>query len=199
MEIVEKIVCPWCEIGTLVDEQYDDQIRFGRALLTVTGLLRQRCDECGGEMTDSTHIVHNSELIRAAERKSSCFVSPAMLRAFREKYALSQKEAGRLLGVGEGAFGKYETGSRLSAPTAKLIRVALHLPEAARLLGEEEGMEIVEVQATNVWTGSMFRLDPVLKEIHGRECRNDVAYEKMSDVWKSVPFEGPKMAAFAWN
>lgn len=196
MNHVAENICPWCESGFLIDEKYDDQIRFGRSTLHVEGLLRQSCDNCGETITNTNHFEHNTELIRIAERKASCFVSPAMLRAFREKYGLSQKEAGRLLGVGESAFGKYETGSRLSAPTAKLIRVALNLPAAAKLLAEEENMVVREVQAEDFWTVNTYQIKSI-KSHRISDCVNDNAFDIIPKNWMSSAFEVPTSLAVA--
>lgn len=93
-------------------------------------------------MTDGNQYSHNAKLVDAAEAKRAGYTTPAMLRHFREKYCLSQREASRLIGAGKSAFGKYESGHHLSKPCAKLIRVALFVPEAAEFLASEEGIEI---------------------------------------------------------
>lgn len=126
----------------MVEEAYSDVLKHGRSSLEVSGLLHFRCNDCESMMTTAQQFEHNTEIIRAAEKRTPGYVSPAMLREFREKYGLSQRTAGRLIGAGEGAFGKYETGSNLSVPTAKLIRAALLFPEVARMLGEEEEIAI---------------------------------------------------------
>lgn len=136
------ILCDYCEEGHMAAEEYSETFKHGRSSLTVNKLLRCRCEFCDSTITTAQQFEHNSELVRAAEKQSPGYVSPAMLREFREKYGVSQRTAGRLIGVGEGAFGKYETGSNLAAPTAKLIRAALAYPEVAKMLAEEEGITL---------------------------------------------------------
>lgn len=150
------IVCKYCEEGHMISEAYSENFRVGRSSLTVNGLQHSRCDFCDSTMTTAEQFEQNAELVRAAEKRSPGYVSPAMLREFREKYGVSQREAGRLVGAGEGAFGKYETGSNLSTPTAKLIRVALAIPAAARMLALEEGITIDSTAAEETWTGGKF-------------------------------------------
>lgn len=138
--ILKKMDCEYCGEGQMVEEIFSQTLRSGRANLTVDGLHQCRCNVCDTIVTSAAQFESNAKLIEVAEKTASCYVSVGMLKQFREKYSLTQKEAGRLIGAGEAAFGKYETGARLSAPTAKLIRVALALPEVVELLAREEGL-----------------------------------------------------------
>lgn len=155
MKTINTILCDYCDDGHMVEEAYSDVLKHGRSTLEVRGLLHFRCETCDSTMTNAQQYEHNLELIRAAEKCTPGYVSPAMLREFREKYGLSQRTAGRLIGAGEGAFGKYESGSNLSAPTAKLIRAALTFPEVARMLAEEESITIT-VAAEEEWIPGKF-------------------------------------------
>eukprot|EP01034_Spumella_vulgaris_P039365 gene39365-48643_t len=71
-------------------------------------------------MTTPLQFESNAKAIETAERQSSV--------------------AGLLVGAGEAAFGKYETGAHPSTPTAKLIRVALAVPGVVDYLAYEEGL-----------------------------------------------------------
>ena len=135
-------ICNYCEEGHLVNESYSQVVKFGRSVLTVAGLSRMRCSACDSVISTGEQYDNNAELVRAAEQRNPGYLSPAMLREFREKNGLSQRMAGKLLGVGAGAFGKYETGSKLSAPTAKLIRAALAIPEVVSFLAHEINFEL---------------------------------------------------------
>jgi HTH-type transcriptional regulator/antitoxin MqsA len=185
------IDCRYCGEGQMAEESYDRNIKNGRATLSVAGLLHWRCSVCDSIMTDSRQLAFNCELVSEAESKAVNFVSKAMLREFREKFGLSQREAGKLIGAGEAAFGKYESGARLSAPTAKLIRVALAIPEVAQMLAIEEGMAIdmpvsreieqcsAQAAAAGEWVASSIRWTPNTSHFHGGKsthqppCDND--------------------------
>jgi putative zinc finger/helix-turn-helix YgiT family protein len=136
------IECDFCEGGTMSEVRVRKHIQHGRAKLVADGLKQWQCDVCQSVMTDASQFEHNREIIREAESKKSGYLTVPMLREFREKYRVSQREASRLIGAGKSAFGKYESGARISKPTAKLIRVALAIPEAAHYLAVEEGIEI---------------------------------------------------------
>lgn len=156
LKMTTPILCDYCEEGYMATETYSETFKHGRAVLSVEGLKHSRCEACESVMTTAQQFQYNSELIRAAERRAPSYVSPAMLREFREKYGLSQRTAGKLIGAGEGSFGKYESGSGLATPTAKLIRAALAFPEVARMLAEEEDVEISTVSFEDEWKSGRF-------------------------------------------
>ncbi|PFH10575.1 putative zinc finger/helix-turn-helix YgiT family protein [Collimonas sp. PA-H2] len=151
MNTSKRIACKYCDAGRMVEVSVDEHIKSGRAKLVVKGILQWQCDVCESVMTDAQQYTHNEKLVRDAENHKAGYITPAMLRDFREKYSLSQREAGRLIGAGKGAFGKYESGHHLSTPTAKLIRVALAVPEAARYLAVEEGVSISLPTLDDMW------------------------------------------------
>lgn len=138
----KRIACAYCEGGNMHEVSVTQDVRAGRSKLVVSGILQWECDTCATVMTDGSQYAQNSKVVEAAEVAMSGYTTPAMLKHFREKYCLSQREASRLIGAGSSSFGKYESGSHLSKPCAKLIRVAMFVPEAARFLAHEEGIEI---------------------------------------------------------
>jgi putative zinc finger/helix-turn-helix YgiT family protein len=184
------VICDYCEEGHLVEESYSQVVKFGRASLTIAGLSRLRCDACDSAVTTAQQYESNSELVRAAEKHTPGYLSPAMLREFREKNGLSQRVAGKLLGVGAGAFGKYETGSKLSAPTAKLIRAALAIPEVVRFLADEIKLELSSELHPDKWTGGKF---PYLRLVHDKKNVSSPVNDEMYAI-------GQKFAhANLWN
>lgn len=62
---------------------------------------------------------------------------PVVIRAIRQRCGLTQREAGLLFGAGEKAFEKYESGEiGPSAPTRRLLRLAMQHPELFTLTGD---------------------------------------------------------------
>jgi HTH-type transcriptional regulator/antitoxin MqsA len=62
---------------------------------------------------------------------------PVVIRAIRQRCGLTQREAGRLFGTGEKSFEKYEAGEiQPSAPTKRLLRLAMERPELFVLTGD---------------------------------------------------------------
>lgn len=66
---------------------------------------------------------------KALVRGEKVFV-PVVIRAIRQRCGLTQREAGLVFGTGEKSFEKYESGEiRPSAPTKRLLRLAMQRPE----------------------------------------------------------------------
>ena len=62
---------------------------------------------------------------------------PVVIRAIRQRCGLTQREAGLVFGAGEKAFEKYESGEiKPSAPTKRLLRLAMERPELFALTGD---------------------------------------------------------------
>jgi len=139
---MSQIECRYCDNGKMVEQTYSERVKSGRSMLLVKGLLKWHCKACESEMIDARQFEKNAERIEEEEKQSPSFVSIAMLLELRERYALSQIEASKLVGAGEGAFGKYESGGKLSGPTAKLVRAALAIPAVVEMLAAEEGIKL---------------------------------------------------------
>jgi HTH-type transcriptional regulator/antitoxin MqsA len=59
---------------------------------------------------------------------------PVVIRSIRQRCGLTQREAGLVFGTGEKSFEKYERGEiRPSAPTKRLLKLAMEQPELFRL------------------------------------------------------------------
>lgn len=173
--------CRFCGEGKLVEEVYSKTIKMGRSNFLVEGLHQFKCNVCDSVVTNAQQYERNSDLIEAAEQGTSAFVSIGMLREFREKYDLSQKEASILIGAGEGAFGKYESGGKLSRPTAKLIRVALKIPEVVEFLAREENIELhcdAILKTENAWELQVIAMDAVPNLNWVEETRRAIAHAK---------------------
>lgn len=191
------ILCDYCGEGHMSTETYSEVFKHGRATLSVDGLKHARCDVCDSTMTTAQQFQHNSEIIRAAEKRAPAYVSPAMLREFREKYGLSQRSAGKLIGGGEGSFGKYESGFNLSAPTAKLIRAALAFPEVARMLAEEEGVEISTSAFEEEWKPGKFLYQASSLTKPASPCQNDDTFFRSSHFTDLLVWQKPNQLVLA--
>jgi HTH-type transcriptional regulator/antitoxin MqsA len=64
---------------------------------------------------------------------------PVVIRAIRQRCGLTQREAGLIFGTGEKSFEKYESGEiHPSAPTKRLLKLAMERPELVRLLKNQQ-------------------------------------------------------------
>lgn len=88
-------------------------------------------EDMDGQLVDGDNQV--AEMARrtakALARGEKLFV-PVVIRAIRQGCGLTQRQAGRVFGTGDKSFEKYESGEiRPSAPTQRLLRLALRMPE----------------------------------------------------------------------
>ena len=95
-------------------------------------------DDMEGQLVDEDNQI--AEMARrtakALAHGEKVFV-PVVIRAIRQRCGLTQREAGLLFGAGEKAFEKYESGEiHPSAPTKRLLRLAMEHPELFTLSGD---------------------------------------------------------------
>ena len=99
-------------------------------------------EDMEGQLVDGDNQV--AEMARrtakALARGEKVFV-PVVIRAIRQRCGLTQREAGLLFGGGEKSFEKYESGEiQPSAPTKRLLRLAMDRPELFRIAGDREAV-----------------------------------------------------------
>jgi len=109
-------------------------------------------DDVEGQLVDEDNQV--AEMARRTAkvlaRGEKVFV-PVVIRAIRQSCGLTQREAGLLFGTGEKSFEKYESGEiQPSAPTKRLLRLALEHPELFTLSGDRKIEAVPEDDGTFV-------------------------------------------------
>lgn len=97
-------------------------------------------DDLEGQLVDEDNQV--AEMARRTAKVlaqgEKVFV-PVVIRAIRQRCGLTQREAGLLFGTGEKSFEKYESGEiQPSAPTKRLLKLALERPELFTLSGDRK-------------------------------------------------------------
>ena len=121
--------CPFCEVGHLSEVVHSDEVKAGRSRVTVHGLVKLVCGECGHESVPLELLDQNSALIERTLAETRAAVSRGLLRRLREMWGLSQKEASVVFGAGVSSFAKWESGqAKLSTPSALLVQCALRFP-----------------------------------------------------------------------
>ena len=97
-------------------------------------------EDMEGQLVDDDNQIADMarRTAKALAQGEKVFV-PVVIRAIRQRCGLTQREAGLLFGAGEKAFEKYESGEiQPSAPTKRLLRLALERPELFALTGERK-------------------------------------------------------------
>ncbi len=93
-------------------------------------------DDMEGQLVDEDNQIADMarRTAKALAHGEKVFV-PVVIRAIRQRCGLTQREAGIVFGTGEKSFEKYESGAiKPSAPTKRLLKLAMERPELFRLL-----------------------------------------------------------------
>lgn len=148
--------CPACDGGALIPHA------DGERSLTHKGkehrlntLHYSICDKCGLRGMSEDQVAENAKLIAAFEDSIRDYISPKNIRRIRQKYKISQAEAGEIFQCGSSYFSKWERGEAAPTGTAAVaLRSALKHPEVMKLMAAEAGVEISipERQTTSATT-----------------------------------------------
>jgi HTH-type transcriptional regulator/antitoxin MqsA len=140
--------CPICGDG--VWRPMSDGVhkfRHKRNVFDVSGMHYALCDKCGSKGFLPGQAKANRQLIAAFQEGIKEFIAPSEILAVREKYLLTQEQAGRIFGGGSQAFSKWEHGKVTPAePTAKLLKLVLRSEEAMRELAIMAGETLPKIE-----------------------------------------------------
>lgn len=143
--------CPLCKDGTWrphADGTY--KFLYARKSYRVSGQHYALCDKCATRGYLPGQRAANQQLIFEFQRALPGYISPSDVLSLREKYLLTQEQAGMIFGGGKQAFSKWECGKATPAgPTARLIKLALKSPEAMTILSTDAGVHLNEQPAHN--------------------------------------------------
>lgn len=103
------------------------------------------CDKCGTRGYLPGQRDANQQSIREYQKALLGYISPSDVLALREKYLLTQEQAGVIFGGGKQGFSKWECGKSAPAgPTARLIKLALKFPSVMLSLTADAGIKLAE-------------------------------------------------------
>jgi len=180
-----KHTCPYCDVGDLCEVEYTGDIKSGRVVVSVPGLLKLVCQECGEESIPLELYDRNFALIKEATENLQGAVSRGLLRRLREIWGVSQRDASRLFGAGLSSFGKWESGqAKMSTPAALLVQCALNVPGVVPYLARLAGVETAPVKCVGEKLGG----DPEWREaISPPENDRLVLIESANFVRRKLP------------
>lgn len=133
--------CPLCGIGDLKRINREYETRFvdesGRERnLIVRGVEQDMCSECAEIFLDDDA----TQKIESARLNAMRRLSPAAIKAFREKLGKTQTEMATLLGLGEKTYARWESGAYIqNAASDRYLRL---------LMMNDSNIEILEQLAT---------------------------------------------------
>jgi putative zinc finger/helix-turn-helix YgiT family protein len=131
--------CQFCDFAGVKEVSYDDVMSAGRKRVSLSGLVKTVCPECGEEYVTEAQIAHNHALFESALARTPEAIVVGQLRALRDRWHLSQRAASALFGAGESAFGKWESGQEPSAPAALLLQCASNVSGVMEYLAHLQG------------------------------------------------------------
>jgi len=121
MVLVKTIKCELCNSDKSEVIKKDESFNIrGEEIMVRSNV---RVCECGNELMDE--ILDEDNITRAYDlyRKEHNILFPAQIRTIREKYGLTQRALGRVLGCGEITIHRYESGALPSVSHNKLLKL----------------------------------------------------------------------------
>lgn len=103
----DKTLCPLCGEGHITPRTESAVTEYRGQKGNVT-LQYVECDVCGSEITGDAEGRANKRAMIQFRKKIDGLLTGEEIRAIREKYQLTQKQAAELFGGGAVAFSKYE-------------------------------------------------------------------------------------------
>lgn len=128
-----KHTCVFCDFPEVAEVVYDDRVTAGRRKVSVTGLKKMECSNCGHEYVEQEQLALNQALIESSTSAPGQ-VGVGLLRNLRDRWALTQRAASSLFGAGQNSFAKWESGQLPSGPTALLLQCAVYVPGVVEYL-----------------------------------------------------------------
>lgn len=131
----------------LIREREEMAIGHRRAVVEVESL---RCDSCDESFYTPEQALVAQRAAAAELRRQEGLLTPEEIRATRERFALTQSEMERLLGVGSKTVVRWERGTVFqNRSTDQLLRVLGAVPEAFRFLAMAHGLLPKDEPRTN--------------------------------------------------
>lgn len=103
--------------------------------VVVLGIEHLKCPKCGEGILSAEAMGELQARAHAAYRERHALLTPADIRAIREKYGLTQAQLARLLRLGANTLSRWEAGRNVqTAAMDVLLRLLRDLPESLRYL-----------------------------------------------------------------
>lgn len=135
--------CPLCNGALEIRRDRTYQFKFRGDVHTLDGLERLVCLGCGTGISSKDTAAHNQAAILAFQRSIAGEMAPIDVLALREKYGMSQEQAGRIFKTARRAFSKWERGEVApNAGVANVLRLALDHPEYMRFMADKAGEHV---------------------------------------------------------
>jgi HTH-type transcriptional regulator/antitoxin MqsA len=183
--------CPLCN-QSAEEKEWQKEIEHNGHKLLVTGLRHFVCQSCGTTFANNEQSRINRRAVAYARNETDGLLTGSEIRALRERWDLTQRDAARIFGGGLNAFSKYENGEVVqSDPMDKLLRLAMRHDFVVTELASDAGLIFSKTESK---FQSTLRLG---KEVHVR--KGGRRYERLAVYPQIYVFETPVSSGGAAN
>lgn len=135
-------LCPACGEGRLASRVEQESVEYSGRLGEVP-LHYSVCDHCGSELVGEAESLANKRAMIAFRKSVDRLLTGEQVRAFRNRFAMTQDFAAAIFGGGKVAFSRYEKDD-ITQSTAmdRLIRLCIRRPSNITALATELGIEL---------------------------------------------------------
>lgn len=117
--------------------------------IEVPGYKKLRCHNCGEAVAEPESVKASLPIVRDAQRRIDGLLTGNEIKNIRKSLGYTQEQMGNILGGGEKAFARYETGKVMqSKPMDNLLRILREYPDAIHTLIPKD-KEICFTRETN--------------------------------------------------
>ena len=116
--------CPTCGIGSLVPDTRDVPYTYKGKSTVIRGVKGRFCDnaDCREVIMEMGESIRTSQKMLAFNKKVNATLTPIdLLTTVRQRFRLTQQQAGKVFGGGTNAFTRYESGK--TKPPLALVKL----------------------------------------------------------------------------
>lgn len=137
--------CPECGYKELIETNSPMVEEFKGEQITVEGITRFECPQCGEYVIFAGQGLRLSEILYDEYRKRTSLLSPSEIKAIRKKYGWTQVEFEKILGVSSPTVSRWESNAVIQTKVADNLMRAIWQNEGfAEELAQRAGVKMPE-------------------------------------------------------
>lgn len=137
--------CPECGYKELIETDKPMTEEFKGEQITVEGITRFECPQCGEYVIFADQGIKLSEILYEEYRKRLNLLFPSEIKAIRKKYGWTQVEFEKILGVTSPTVSRWESNRVIQTKVAdNLMRALMQNEGLAEELAQRAGVKIPE-------------------------------------------------------
>jgi HTH-type transcriptional regulator/antitoxin MqsA len=130
--------CQICGSESIKEVIKDEEFCYKDNKLVIPDYKSVICENCGESVADKQSYEDSIPILRDFHRKVDGFLTCEEIKSIRKSFQMTQDSFSELLGGGEKAFARYETGKVMqSKPMDNLLRILREYPEAVGVLSDK--------------------------------------------------------------